>query len=536
MRVAADGNALLDPELDIFAPVAAKQPLFAKWRADNAAQTVRAADGKTPHARWKVLREAQQPQQAANQHARAMTVELAEVMAKAGLLKMHDPRLAIADKLTSQDGCNSIGKNAVAHAATAGAHTTNDTVESNFGCYDYVLRCFRGISVTAASGVAQQMRMHHFDTASAVARNGQGSPEERRLGLFYTLSEKMQMALVEWARTERTSSRKAERADKVEQDEYRKVRREQNLQEQLEKVVDTYVTASQRFEAYRLNAVTEKAAVAARLATMRHPDGKPIVARQTAFLKEQIEMRVLGLGWSQFATAWSSSKDAQVGSPAHLQQVLEEILLHEISQRRLRRIPTEAPPPEMKRRTLKQLGTATCDASELAAKSLFSIEEVRLAAIAEQARRDEALEEDGVERQQPAHHPPLDETLVGKRLEVCWKYFQTDDGLPTLIWAPGEVVQVADGTSDKATERCKNMLPAGAVLVKWPEDKDRMEKENLSWHVLIPNKWNKTTQYGWRYDPRDIPRAAPAGAPEARDLPCAAPAAPPPARPAWHHR
>ena len=244
----------------------------------------------------------------------------------------------------------------------------------------------------------------------------------------------------------------------------------------------------------------------------------------------------LGLGWSQFATAWSSSKDARVGSPAHLQQVLEEILLHEISQRRLRRIPTEAPPPEMKRRTLKQLGTATCDASELAAKSLFSIEEVRLAAIAEQARRDEALEEDGVERQQPNDHPLLDETLVGKRLEVCWKYFQTDDGLPTLIWAPGEVVQVADGTSDKATERCKKMLPAGAVLVKWPEDKDRMEKENLSWHVLIPNKWNKTTQYGWRYDPRDIPRAAPAGAPEARDLPCAAPAAPPPARPAWHHR
>ena len=76
----------------------------------------------------------------------------------------------------------------------------------------------------------------------------------------------------------------------------------------------------------------------------------------------------------------------------------------------------------MKRRTLKQLGTATCDASELAATSLFSIEEVRLAAIAEQARRDEALQEDPVERQQPDAHPPLDDTLVGTRLEVCWKY------------------------------------------------------------------------------------------------------------------
>ena len=28
-------------------------------------------------------------------------------------------------------------------------------------------------------------------------------------------------------------------------------------------------------------------------------------------------------------------------------------------------------------------------------------------------------------------------------------------------------IGVADGTSDKASERCKKMLPAGAVLVKW---------------------------------------------------------------------
>ena len=40
---------------------------------------------------------------------------------------------------------------AAAHSDTVGAHTTNDTVESNFGGYDYVLRCFRGVSVQAAS-------------------------------------------------------------------------------------------------------------------------------------------------------------------------------------------------------------------------------------------------------------------------------------------------------------------------------------------------------------------------------------------------
>ena len=352
IAIAADGHALLDPGLDIFKPIAETQPLFAAWRTANAQETVSAADGKTKHARWKVLAEAQSPQNAANKSATAMTVELAEVMAKAALLKMHDPKLALADKLTSLDGCNSLGKNMEAHEATKGAHVSNCTVESNFGCYDYVLRCFRSISVDAAAAVAQQMRMHHFDMASAVERNGRGSPEERQLGLFHSLPEAMKRSLVEWARRARAASRKVERTDKVEQAEYHRVRREQNLQEQLDKLTNAYTAAVQRFEAYGRRGVQSKEAVASKLKEMLHPDGSAKVAPQKAYLKEQIEMRVLGLGWVQFATAWSSGKDAHVGSVAHLRKLLEEILVYEIAQRRLQRIPTDAAAPEMKARTI----------------------------------------------------------------------------------------------------------------------------------------------------------------------------------------
>ena len=70
IAVAADGHALLDPGLDIFKPIAEAQPLFAAWRASNAQETVKAADGTTRHARWKVLAEAQSPQEKANQSAR----------------------------------------------------------------------------------------------------------------------------------------------------------------------------------------------------------------------------------------------------------------------------------------------------------------------------------------------------------------------------------------------------------------------------------------------------------------------------------
>ena len=244
---------------------------------------------------------------------------------------------------------------------------------------------------------------------------------------------------------------------------------------------------------------------------------------QKTFLREQIEMRVLGLGWTQFATQWSSSKDANIGSIKHLQELLEEILVHEKAQARLNRIPTEAPAPQMKSRTLKQLGTAACDAKELAATSLFSVDEVRRAADAERQRRDDALETDAVQRQQPKHPPPLNSSLVGRWLEVNWKYYSQTDGEPVLMWCSAEVVKVADGFSDKASSRCKKPLQAGAVLLKWPEDKDREEKESLSWMVLLPNKWNKDGQNAWRFDPCDLPLAAVPAAPAA--APAAAPRA-----------
>ena len=41
-------------------------------------------------------------------------------------------------------------------------------------------------------------------------------------------------------------------------------------------------------------------------------------AQQLEYLRLQIEMRVLGLGWQQFATRWSSNADARIGTVAHL--------------------------------------------------------------------------------------------------------------------------------------------------------------------------------------------------------------------------
>ena len=75
-------------------------------------------------------------------------------------------------------------------------------------------------------------------------------------------------------------------------------------------------------------------------------------------------MRVLGFGWAQFATPWSSVKDAHVGTVAHLKAHLLKIIEEELKCKQLHKLPLEAAPPPLRTRTMKQLGTPALDAQE----------------------------------------------------------------------------------------------------------------------------------------------------------------------------
>ena len=94
--------------------------------------------------------------------------------------------------------------------------------------------------------------------------------------------------------------------------------------------------------------------------------------------------------------------------------------------------------------------------------------------------------------------PAFDTNLVGKRLEVLWKYFDKSNGnTPTLIWASGRVVRIADGLTNKRTKAARTVLPAGAVLWAWDADPEFDEKAGEQWLILLPQKWNKHVHYGW---------------------------------------
>ena len=74
-------------------------------------------------------------------------------------------------------------------------------------------------------------------------------------------------------------------------------------------------------------------------------------------------MRTRGLQWQELKPQWSSSKDDDVGTVEELTGQLKEIVDHEREVRANGDLPEEAPAPISKRKTFKELGTPTAQAT-----------------------------------------------------------------------------------------------------------------------------------------------------------------------------
>ena len=157
ISIAEDPERALDPELDIFAPVAAELPACAEWRAELRELTVTAADGKTEFKLVdEVLRRVRSPPPGSGEaQARPFMLKVLKAQAARALEKLHDKRLALSNKLTSQNGDYSFGNNADAHRRTIGVNGTNDTVENKFASADFYMRAFRGVSIVNVSGIVE---------------------------------------------------------------------------------------------------------------------------------------------------------------------------------------------------------------------------------------------------------------------------------------------------------------------------------------------------------------------------------------------
>lgn len=127
-KIRDDGSVMLDPEWDIFAPVCEIQPVFREYvDFTYNHDIILSPNGRVRHLHYKLaLTELLDPTDATNRRTRAKTIEYLQVQAEAALHKMYDKKLAIADKLTSQDGENSFGRQGAADKDLTGCNATND--------------------------------------------------------------------------------------------------------------------------------------------------------------------------------------------------------------------------------------------------------------------------------------------------------------------------------------------------------------------------------------------------------------------------
>ena len=139
-------------------------------------------------------------------------------------------------------------------------------------------------------------------------------------------------------------------------------------------------------------------------------------------LKENISIRVIGLGWEDLSMHWSSNVKAFT---------LEELASHIkmiLSNQRSHSIPTKPPVLLPAQKALPQLG--------IQAPGIFSIDADRIKNSDEfdhQERRTRLDREvvgagDRYSNMQPTSAPAIDKYLIRKWLDICLQYFLDDGG------------------------------------------------------------------------------------------------------------
>ena len=121
---------------------------------------------------------------------------------------------------------------------------------------------------------------------------------------------------MEMARLLRIEARQWERSDRKEQGENRQMKREQNMQTQLDRLAAKGAIIWERFNAHQAHRETDFKVISGTLSRMSTD------APKIAYLREQIELRVFGFDWDDLAVPLKEgdepSKDQVVRLKAHL--------------------------------------------------------------------------------------------------------------------------------------------------------------------------------------------------------------------------
>ena len=208
------------------------------------------------------------------------------------------------------------------------------------------------------------------------------------------------------------------------------------------------------------------------------------------YVKEQILIRYLGLGWEEAYHPWSKNK--HVYEPSAL---LDHLVNTVTPLQNFKTVPDEPPINLPKCPDIYSIGTKSGSLVELDNTLLEKSQHVRLNAMKERDRLESVGFRDQLMEMQEVNWP-IDKILKGGfRLDMCFQY-EDDDGDQSLQWCRGVILSVL---CDKSNTDSKKYLQ---VKVKWDDEFVGPNDLNPTKDMLQKKDYNPETHGNgsWRED------------------------------------
>ena len=135
-------------------------------------------------------------------------------------------------------------------------------------------------------------------------------------------------------------------------------------------------------------------------------------------LKDNIQIRYRGFGWDDWQTYWSHG-GVQLSIP-ELTKVLKDLMKEE--KKKKRAIPDKPDVPIPQRKDTAILGTASKQRGQLDTNTLEAEDEFELKSRNDWKKQDSEGFSSVYSKRQKKDAPPVDETLIGKRIEVLAEF------------------------------------------------------------------------------------------------------------------
>lgn len=381
-----------------------------------------------------------------NKDSTPMLEELAVIACKAWVEDMLDEKkatylcLSVSGSEISWDHCPDEVKEAL-----YGHRATNDLAES----------CFAGL--TRQIEIGNRILMTNAAAISDMKRNGfmnrGGKKKGDTRGKFYELPEELQITAVMAAMENASATRESNNHALNRMREYRQQKEDALKEVNLEKATTEYIGnliyhAMNKSDRY----CSTKNEMNDMLRSLQYKKDKE------ALIKDNINIRWRGFGWSEWATTWS--KD---GRGKTIQQLKSHFF--ELLDKENRDIPDKPAPGIPLRKDMPIVGQLTSKVKDLDSKAMESNYEFDQKA--RKRWRDMNARGEGdilAEMQTIGKRRKLDDSFIGERIELLSQYEDNDGNVMGKDWSVGVVKDVCDGTYPKWRKR--NQGPRGRQVYK----------------------------------------------------------------------